>query len=129
MIYKHIDIEEDFHIFLLNNIQEASDFVKSNPERDCFLTIGINEDKTDISTFLNYVPNYDISQELKDSLIAERQARAEQYPSHYTNYDVNDWELGCYGSHSIDMTLEEFNILKNMWIALNREDRINDILY
>lgn len=143
MIYKQIKLDDKFHDFMMENIYETKSFVKSHPERICFITVAfpVTEDSTcpDISVFLNYQPNPDISQELKDSLIEERKSYINSMkllnPT-YKNYfntiiqseeDV-DWELGCYGSHSIRLSLEQYKRLEMAWKALDRDNKIDDIL-
>lgn len=142
MIYKQIELDDKFHEFLMNNIYEAKDFARSNPQMECFISVSFPErtDCLDISVFLNYVPNHNISQELKDSLTEERKSRNEFFNNSMKLLDPtykgwipdenepDSWEWGCYGSHGLGLSLEEFRKLESTWKASNREDSIDDIL-
>ena len=141
MIYKQIELDDKFHDFLMDKIYEVKSFAKSNPQMECFLSVAFpeTEDSTcpDISVFLNYQPNYNISQELKDSLIEERKSYIDSMKlmiddSTYLNYLEDNyssysWELSCYGSHSIGLSLDQFKKLEAAWKAINRVDKIDNI--
>lgn len=144
MIYKQIELDDKFHEFLMNNIYEAKDFARCNPQMECFISVSFPETEgtgyPDISVFLNYVPNHNISQELKDSLTEERKSRNEFFNNSMKLLDptykgwISDenepysWELSCYGSHGIELSLEQFKRLETAWKSSNREDSIDDIL-
>lgn len=140
MIYKQIELDDKFHDFLMDKIYEVKSFAKSNPQMECFLSVAFpeTEDSTcpDISVFLNYQPNYNISQELKDSLIEERKLYIDSMKlmmgdSEYIKSledEAYSWELSCYGSHSIGLSLEQFRKLEAAWKAINRDDKIDNIL-
>ena len=132
MFYKQIELDDKFREFLINNIYEAKDFAITNPQMECFISVSFPEtnetDYPDISVFLNYVPNHNISQELKDSLTVERKSYSNYKDCISEENESHSWELGCYGSHRIGLSLEEFKKLESTWKASNRENSIDDIL-
>ena len=140
MIYKQIKLDDKFHDFMMENIYEAKSFAKSHPERICFITVAFPETEDssypDISVILNYQPNPNISQKLKDSLTEERKSYInsmkllnpelkDYYPEGDEPYN---WEWSCYGSESIGLSLEQYKRLETAWRALDRDNKIDDIL-
>lgn len=122
MIYKQIEIDDSFQEFLMKNIYEARQFARTHPERICFITVSFpeNDDSScpDISVFLNYQPNYDISEELKNDIIEENKILYDSSP-YFEDREPSEWWMYCYGSHSIGLSLEQFRKLESAYKAIN----------
>jgi hypothetical protein len=122
MIYKQIEIDDSFQEFLMKNIYEARQFARTHPERICFITVSFPETDDsscpDISVFLNYQPNYDISEELKNDIIEENKILYDSSP-YFEDREPSEWYMSCYGSHSIGLSLEQFRKLESAYKAIN----------
>lgn len=104
MILYNIELETDFHDFLMENIKEAREFALQNSDLICFITISkAKKDDPDFYSgcsfcaFLNYNPKY------------------------------ITYTLSGYGSHGLEISETEYSNLERLYKSLIRNNNIDSV--
>ena len=137
MILYNIELEEDFHNFLIENIKEAKEFALQNSDLVCFITVskankndaGYYDARHSFSASLNYKPKPDPKNPNDDLIRIEDYIAEKLHDDSYLNYlSMNLHSISDgYGSHTLQISETEFDNLERLYKSLIRNNNIDSI--